>query len=276
MSAEIRHPALRYFGGKWRLAPWIISHFPAHTCFVEPFGGAASVLLRKKRAPFEIYNDLDGEMVNFFRVLRDQPEELSRRLHLTPYSRQEYDLAHEPATCPIERARLLFIQSWQGFGGPRKTMKSWKFQRKGGTITRSDIVEDFLRASGQLAAVVSRMKTVQIEHDDALKVIARFDTQETLFYCDPPYPAETRNARWMKRAYTLEVDGQFHSHLADQLRRIDGFAVVSTYPNPAYDELYAGWVRVERTQQTMNKTIAKELLYLSPRTSEALQTLESR
>lgn len=110
-------PALRYFGGKWRLAPWIISHFPEHTCYVEPFAGGASVLLRKPESKVEVLNDLDGEVVNFWRVLREQTEAFIRAVELTPFSREEASLAYQVADDPLERARRLFIRSWQQRGG---------------------------------------------------------------------------------------------------------------------------------------------------------------
>ena len=97
-----KRPALRYYGGKWNLAPWIISHFPPHKNYVEPCGGAASVLLQKPRSPLETYNDLDGNVVNFFRVLRDKPEELIRQIELTPWSRDEFEICRNPSTEPLE------------------------------------------------------------------------------------------------------------------------------------------------------------------------------
>src|SRR5574343_303278 len=108
INKNITRPALRYFGGKFRLAPWIISQFPPHTVYVEPFGGGGSVLLRKLPAYHEVYNDLDGDVVNFFRVLREQPDELLRAIDLTPYSREEqrqaFDANDEPSS--LDRARL--------------------------------------------------------------------------------------------------------------------------------------------------------------------------
>ena len=105
-TPTVTRPALRYYGGKFRLAPWIIGHFPVHECYVEPFGGAMSVLLRKAPARYEVYNDLDREVVNLFRVLRERPEEFIRAIELTPYSRAEQLLAFEPAPeDELERAR---------------------------------------------------------------------------------------------------------------------------------------------------------------------------
>ena len=124
-----RRPALRYYGGKWRLAPWIISHFPPHICYVEPFCGAASVFLRKPPAEFEVINDLDGEVVNFFRVLRDRTDELIRAIVATPYSRAEYDEAWQTVEEPLERARRYYIRAWQGWGGGKGSRPSgWRYQ----------------------------------------------------------------------------------------------------------------------------------------------------
>jgi len=271
MATIPTHPILRYFGGKWRLAPWIIRHFPAHTCYCEPFGGAAGVLLRKSPSQFEIYNDLDSDLVTFFRVVRERPDELMRALFLTPFSREEYSAAYEPAADDIEKARRLFVLAWQGYGGPRKQMRTgWKYQKRAWHSGRADQLSEWAHAIA-FGPIVERLRNVQIECDEASSVIRRFDGAETLFYVDPPYPTDTRNERWSKKAYQHELAGHDHCHLANQLNSIKGLAIISTYPNEVYDEIYAGWTRKEKTCQTMNKTIARELLYISPRAAEALQ-----
>lgn len=113
---EPTRPILRYHGGTWILAPWIISHFPAHRVYVEPFGGAASVLLRKERSYGEVYNDLDGEIVNLFRIVREQPRKLMRSLAWTPFSRDEYRAAFDISAEPLEMARRTIVRSFMGFG----------------------------------------------------------------------------------------------------------------------------------------------------------------
>jgi len=115
-SSAPKRPLLRYHGGKWLLAPWIISNFPAHRVYVEAFGGAGSVLLRKERAYGEIYNDLDNEIVNLFRVGRARGDELRRALELTPFSRVEYRLSFEVSDDPVEQARRTVTRSLMGFG----------------------------------------------------------------------------------------------------------------------------------------------------------------
>lgn len=271
-GAEVRatHPALRYYGGKWRIANWVIKHFPAHTCYCEPFGGGASVLLRKEQVAFEVYNDLDKGVCTFFRMLRERPDELIRAIELTPYSREEYERAYDHTDDPLEQARRLFVRSWQGYGGPRhRSMTGWKVQKRSWHSGRADQLSEWQHAK-DLWRTVERLERVQLENDQALKVIRRFDGPETLFYCDPPYPSETRNARWCKISYQHEITGQDHYHLANVLKKIDGYAVISSYPNAAYDELFVDWHRAERRANTMNGTSAREVLFVSPRTAGAL------
>ncbi|MES2219374.1 MAG: DNA adenine methylase [Acidobacteriota bacterium] len=270
MSKAVTNPALRYYGGKFRLGWWIAAQFPPHVSYVEPFGGAAGVLLRKHPVPVEVYNDLDGMVVNFFRVLREQPQELVRMLKRTPFSRAEFDQSYEPAADPLEAARRFFIQAWQGFGGPRlHKITGWKMQKRIWTDSRANQMEEWHASIRNLLRVARRFRSVQIESDDALKVIRRFDTVDTLFYCDPPYPSDTRNETWCKVAYTHEFTSHDHVHLANLLKSIDGMAAISSYANPLYSELFADCEQITKTTQTMNKTIATEVIYLSPKLSAA-------
>jgi DNA adenine methylase len=270
-TPTLKNPLLRYYGGKWRLASWIIRHFPPHVCYVEPYGGAGSVLLRKPPSEFEIYNDLDSEVVNFFRVLREQPEQLRQALYCTPFSREEYEQSYHANGTPLERARRMFILSWQGYGGPRKQMRTgWKVQRRTWESGRADQLAEWNQAK-EIIPAAERFSHVQIEHDDALKIIRRFDTSKTLFYCDPPYPADTRNAKWCKSAYSHEMGGHDHVHLINLLNQIDGMAILSSYPNALYTDMLSGWVQKTKTCQTMNGTQATEVIYLSPKLSAALE-----
>ena len=265
MKTSVKNPALRYYGGKFRLGGWIAANLPPHVSYVEPFGGAAGVLLRKEPSAIEVYNDLDGAVVNFFRVLRERPQELIRQLRRTPFAREEFDLSFEPSADPLEEARRFFVLSWQSYGGPcRHASTGWKVQKRPWVKSRANQMGEWHASIRNISAVARRFRSIQIERDDALKVIQRFDTPDTLFYCDPPYPADLRNVSWMNKAYTFEFSTSDHVHLANQLKRIQGAAIVSTYPNELYDSLYAGWERVETTTQTMNKTIATEVIFISP------------
>jgi DNA adenine methylase len=271
-----KRPALRYYGGKWRLAPWIISHFPEHKNYVEPCGGAASVLLRKPRSKLETYNDLDGNIVNFFQVLRDQPDELIRKIKLTPWARAEYLLSLEPSPDSAEQARRTFVSLWMSMQGGHasKTSKTWRVHKNclhaDGGIRTVKAPHEFIAISEELQIIANRLRCIQIENRSAQDVIKRYDNAETLIYFDPPYVTETRA---QGNVYKLETDNTFHIEAAELLRNAKGYVVVSGYACPLYTELYEhhGWQRVDKEAQTNSGGKRIESLWLSPRTSEALK-----
>ena len=272
-----KRPALRYYGGKWNLALWIISHFPPHKNYVEPCGGAASVLLKKPRSPLETYNDLDGNVVNFFRVLRDRPDELIRAIRLTPWARAEYQLSLEPVIGPmpehdrtIEQARRYFVSLWMSMQGGHasKTSKTWRMSTSADRWG-FEPAEDYTDITEKLYQVAFRFRGVQIENRAADYMIQRYDNPAALIYFDPPYVKETRT---QNDVYRLEVDNAFHIEAADLLRAASGFVVVSGYACPLYTDLYEAhsWHRVDKEAQTNNGGKRIESLWLSPRTWEAL------
>lgn len=234
-------PALRYFGGKWRLAPWVISHFPEHTYYVEPFGGAASVLIQKTPAFVEVYNDLNELVVNFFRVLRDRPNDLLRAINLTPYSRQEYIESCEWHADPLERARRFAVQCWQGRGrGGVKEPGGWRYMS---AATRGQTPCNDWDNMDHLLHIAARFKQVQIEQNDALRVIDAYDTPETLFYIDPPYVQSERSMRWRSSAYAHDMNDEDQRRLAECLQAVRGMVIISGYENSLYDSLYSGWFK---------------------------------
>jgi len=264
---HVRRPALRYHGAKWRLAPWIIRHLPQHVCYVEPFGGAMGVLLRKPPSHLDVYNDLDGEVVNFFLYLRDRPADLIRAIELTPFSRAELDHAQGPTQGlgELERARRFYVRAWQAIGGPRTRWRpGWRFQKNEahGKGNISDWTD-----TGRLYAVAQRLRTIYFENDEALPIIARYDAPTTLFYCDPPYPGRTRSEGW-RATYAHEMDDDAHAQLAHSLQAIQGMAIISSYPSSLYDDLYAGW-QVHTTSARTNTYRtgagkATECIWISP------------
>ncbi|GIK63850.1 MAG: DNA methyltransferase [Chloroflexota bacterium] len=262
-KTKITNPALRYHGGKFRMAPWIIKHFPEHTCYVEPFCGAASVLLRKPPSAYEVINDLNSDVVNFFDVLRDRTGELARAIELTPFSREMQLRAYEKAEDNLERVLRLYIRVWQSYGPSEGVYNTgWRYQidnSRGG----SKIVDEWSRLDN-LYAVAARLKNVMIEHDDALNVIPRFDSSTTLFYVDPPYPHETRG-RWSGIAYVGEMSNDDHRKLAEVLRGVKGMVALSGYECDLYQELYPDWKRLEKSVTTNGNGQAVESLWLSPR-----------
>jgi DNA adenine methylase len=187
-------PVLRYHGGKWNLARWIISLLPPHRVYVEPFGGAASVLLQKGRAYQEIYNDLDGAVCNLFQVLRDSSiaADLARRLMLTPFARAEFDAAYVPSEDDVEQARRTIVRSYMGFGTKSSTASSGNGFRSGARVLQASVGDEWASFPEQIARYAARLRGVVIENRDALELIGQHDTAQTLFYVDPPYPSETR------------------------------------------------------------------------------------
>jgi DNA adenine methylase len=231
---------VRYHGGKWRLAPWIISHFPRHRCYVEPFGGGGSVLLRKARSYAEIYNDLDGEMVNLFRVARERGPELRRLLELTPFAREEFRKSYEPSSDPIEQARRTVVRSFMGFGSNSHN-KATGF-RSNSNRSGTTPAHDWQNYPAAFGSIVERLRGVVIENRDALAVMSSHDSPGTLHYVDPPYVAGTRDAG---RDYRFEMSDLAHRELAKFLGTLRGMVIVSGYPSELYAEIFDGWRRTE-------------------------------
>lgn len=259
---KISSPPLRYFGGKWRIAPWIIEHFPEHITYVEPFSGGAGVLFRKQPSPYEIINDINRELVTFFDVLRSRTDELLEAIVLTPMSRYEHRRAHiaEESLDPLEIARRVYVRSRQSFGtGEGKYSTGWRYQ---GNSNRGTSIVDEWHKFDHLIAAACRLKNVQIECDDALAVIKRFDSKDTLFYVDPPYVWDTRYNQ--QDMYANELSDNDHVQLAEELKAVEGMVIVSGYMSDLYQELYGDWTVVQKKTRTNGGGDAMEYLWLSP------------
>ena len=273
MSAPTR-PALRYHGGKWRLAPWIIGHFPAHRCYVEPYGGGASVLLRKPTSDVEVYNDLDEDVNTFFRVLRSPTasDALARALRLTPFSRVEFEDAHAPTEDPVERARRLVVRSFMGFGS-----SVWNGHATGFRDYTKDHVRrrypagDWSNYPDCLGAIIERFRGVVVETRTALELLPRHDGRDTLWYVDPPYVHTTRaSTKGVRQKYAHEMTDGDHQQLADALHAVRGFVVLSGYDCDLYRELYAGWETRTRACMADGANPRTETLWLNPSCATAL------
>jgi DNA adenine methylase len=247
-NEAVTRPLVRWHGGKFRLAPWVLSFFPPHRIYVEPFGGGASVLLRKARSHAEVYNDLDGEIFNLFRMARDHGPELCRLVELTPYARDEYAHAWEATQEPMERARRLLIRAHMGWGssGATKSSRHGKpttgFRnntKRSGTIPATD----WSRLPDVISSVVKRMQGVVLENQDAFKLMPAQDDPDAFFYVDPPYLPETRDDA--RADYRHELTPADHVRLAELLRSLKGKVVLSGYASEVYERLYRGWVRAE-------------------------------
>jgi DNA adenine methylase len=267
-----RRSVLRYFGGKWSLAPWVLQHLPqAHRIYVEPFGGAASILMRKPRSKVEVYNDLDEEIVGIFQVLQCpvQCQALVRRLKRTPYSRGEFERAFIRTDDPVVRAQRAIVRAYQSMHhsalfNPKKTTFADARHLSGSAKSR-----EWASYPRSLVAVHRRLQGVVIERRDALEVIRVQDSPETLFYVDPPYVPAARSSA----GYRHELDTAQHQALLGALKSVRGMVVLSGYPSPLYDSELVGWLRVEREHNAMaiKAQPRTEVLWISPSAANRLR-----
>jgi DNA adenine methylase len=259
-------PVLRYHGGKWNLAEWVISNFPKHRVYTETFGGAGSVLIQKPRSYGEIYNDLDGEVCNLFRVLRNpsQSRELRRILELTPFARDEFDASYLPDGDSIEQARRTITRSFMGFGSVAASGRLTGF-RANANRSGTTPAHDWANYPATLNALTQRLQGVVIENRPAAHVMFQHDSPETLHYVDPPYPHSTRTGTAQyDRIYRFEMKDDDHRFLAETLRSLDGMVVLSGYTCDLYDvELYSDWHRVERASVADGARPRTEVLWFN-------------
>lgn len=263
MTASPERPLLRYHGGKWMLAPWILEHCPPHSCYVEPFGGGGSVLLRKKPAFAEVYNDLDGDVVGVFRMARTRGKELQEALRLTPFARDEFRLACEPTDEPLEAARRCIVRAFFGFGSDGLHFGNTTGFRAKALSSGTTPARDWQNYTDAFSGLVARLAQVVIENRDACEVICAFDGEETLHYVDPPYVSATRRVVGEGRGYAVELDEAGHRRLAETLRRAKGMVVLSGYPSPLYSEIYPEWQMVSRVGLADGARRRTEVLWLN-------------
>ena len=239
--------AFGWYGGKFSHLGWLLPLLPDCQHYCEPFGGSAAVLLNRSHSPVETYNDMDGEVANFFRVLRDQKEALLEGIGLTPFSREEFEKAISLSTkgiSDLEKARRFFIRARQVRIGlaQRASSGRWAHCRLTSRAGMAGAVSRWLGSVEGLSEIAQRLLRVQIENGPAIDVIKRYDSKETLFYCDPPYPHESRGD---SSAYGYEMTNRDHGKLADVLRCVEGKVALSSYHCDLMDELYSGWTCIE-------------------------------
>ncbi len=239
----VLRPPVKWHGGKYYLAKRIISFFPPHRIYLEPFGGAASVLLNKPPVEVEAYNDLDLKITRLFRVLQKQGRQFVERVQFIPYSQYEFESAatYAPGASEFDKAVSDFVRWRQSFGG-RGTTWSYTTRRARGGMAGD--VNAWWTAIDQLPEIIERLRRVQILSQPAIEAIRRFDHPDALIYCDPPYVHETRAAN-SRDVYGVEMTEQEHRELGDVLKRCVSKVVISGYPSPLYEDILGSWRRVE-------------------------------
>ncbi len=259
--------AFGWYGGKYSHLNWLLPLLPKTTHFCEPFGGSAAVLINREPSPVETYNDLHSEVVNFFRVLRNQKDALIEAIGLTPFSREEFEVAFSPLTpglSDLERARRFYILARQVRTGLAQKASSgrWAHCILTSRAGMAGAVSRWLGSVEDLSEIAQRLLRVQIKHASALEVIQRYDTTETLFYCDPPYLHDSRGD---SNAYAHEMTNDEHRKLAEVLHSVRGKVALSGYHGDIMDRLYADWTRIEAPSKLCHstKTPRQEVLWVN-------------
>ncbi|MCB1305129.1 MAG: DNA adenine methylase [Leptospiraceae bacterium] len=237
--------AFNYYGSKFTYVDWLQEHFPVNyrdLHFVDVFCGSMAVTLNKPYSKIDTANDINSEVVNFFKVLREHPEELITLLRLTPVSREEYDLAwiRDDSIDPIEKARRFYVRSRQSFYGlgSQRQNKGWYAAKTKSCSNFGETVNKWHNAIDKLWPVVDRLMHIQIENQDFRNLIPAMDFEGVFFYCDPPYPEECRNS---KNNYQHEFEIRDHEELAGLLHAVKGRAMISSYDCPLMRRLYKDW-----------------------------------
>lgn len=266
----ITRPVLKYHGGKWRIADWVLAHLPPHHTYVEPFGGAGSVLLRKAGSPIEVYNDLDSDVVRLFRVLRDpaQAERLRHAVTFTPWSRAEFHACWErdDGADDVELSRRLIVRSFQAVGAKRaRSRNGWR--------ARADRISPtgaWRTWPEQIPHYVERLRTVLIESRPALELFPLYDSVQTAWFVDPPYMHETR--AWDHRSiYSHELSVADHVELLATLQALSGSVLLAGYRCELYDDTLTGWRRVDVRARAQGNRPRIESMWLNPAAIAALR-----
>lgn len=239
-------PILKYRGSKWRLASWILQQFPSptsYTTYIEPFFGSGAVFFTKPPSKHEILNDISGDVVNLFRVLREHGQALAALIQMTPWARAEYEASYAPvnSVCDerLEAARRFLVRCWQAQHLDFTRQTAWCHQ---GSKAHSSTTALWAKLPERLLQTIERLKTAEIECRPATELIARNARPEVLLYVDPPYVLATRGRR---RLYFQEMSDEEHANLLELLDAHPGSVVLSGYANALYDERLRHWKRLE-------------------------------
>ena len=257
LKGNSKRIAFGWYGGKFSHLDWLLPLLPKCHHYCEPFAGSAAVLLNREPSPVETYNDLDGEVCNFFRVLREEKERLTEVIGLTPFSREEFAIACEldPNVPELERARRFYVRARQVRTGLAQTASLGRWANCKGTSRAgmSGVVSRWLGGVDALPEIGGRLLRVQIENRPALDVIRLYDSEDTLFYCDPPYVHDTRGD---SKAYGYEMTDEQHRALADALNSVQGKVAFSNYDCELIEKLYPSkrWRKIVGPEKTIHST----------------------
>ncbi|MCR6111783.1 DNA adenine methylase [Bacillus sp. A301a_S52] len=261
-----QYRVLHYPGSKWRLANWIIDHMPDHKTYLEPFFGSGAILFNKPRTKVETVNDIDGEVVNLFKVIREKSEEFTYLINYTPYAREEYDNSYDEANHDVERARRFLTRCWQSIGGKTSDKTGWRsiIDPNGPYPPK-----DFDNLPRRVIEVAERLKNVQIENQDFEQLLERYRRPEVLIYADPPYLSQTRT----NRHYKYEMSEYEHEILLDYLNDHPGPVLLSGYEHHIYNHYLSEWKKETMSSNSEAGAKKKEVLWINPVAAEHIYGL---
>lgn len=255
---------LKYPGGKWRIADWIISFLPEHKVYCEPYFGSGGVFFNKKPSYIETINDLNGDIVNLFRICRDYPDELAHLIELTPFARDEFKSCYYRVDNPIEQARRTLVRYHQSFGTSNSSKNSWRnVQTFGGPrcATMWNSLPDTIKDCAL------RLKEAQIENVNAVELIKRYDDENTLIYCDPPYLQSLRK----KNMYKCEMTDAEHIELLETIKQSKSKVVISGYDCDLYNDMLKDWETAEIKTTAQMGLYRTEKLWLNFETDKQIK-----
>lgn len=258
-----RRPLLRWHGGKYRLASWIIGNMPEHRTYVEPFGGAGSVLLCKSRSYAEVWNDINDDVYNLFWVLREDYAALVEVLRLTPFSRREFEISYFSHPNPIERARRLVVRSFMGFGADSAAnVKRPTGFRSNSNRSGTTPAHDWVSYETHLHQLADRIRGVVLECKDAFEVMKTHDSPDTVHYVDPPYVDPPYVAETRKRFGAYLHEFTEHEKLLGFLKGLKGTVLLSGYETELYANELRDWNRIERAALADGAQKRMEVLWI--------------
>ncbi len=267
-AGPLTGPVFRYAGAKWRLARWIISHFPQHETYAEPFLGSGCVFFQKPPSRSEYLGDADGRIVEFFRVARTQPEALAHAIDLTPYSRAEYEAAMSLPLDEdeVERVRAWLVAQQMSYGGNGHARNKIGWRHNGRDSGHGGVIRQWQALPSRIHQAAARLKDAQLECRDAVELIQVLNGSEVLIYADPPYLGSTRGRQGEHgKLYRHEMmDEASHARLLDALDAHPGMVVLSGYASELYDTRLRHWHRVVRTAAAEGGQPREEVLWINP------------
>ena len=252
---------LKYPGAKWRIAGWIIENMPTHHSYIEPFFGSGAIFFNKSPSNIETINDLDGEVVNFFEVIRDMPQELAAKIHMTPYARAVYENVYKELCnynqSKLDKALKFCIKINMSHGFRCNSKVGWKNDVQGREAAYA--LQSWNKIPDLIMKAAARLKEVQIEQRPAIEVIRRFNNPKCLIYCDPPYVLETRSTK----QYNFEMSNKDHEDLLNTVLESKSKIIISGYESGIYNDALKNWRKKTGYSLTQSLRKAKEVIWMN-------------